>query len=266
MYDRPQVVNMMGIRAPETESITTFNFDLPAEDGIPLDSNWQRAQISLLIRLIAYYWRERFDFYTGGNMFIYFSPHRLRHEDVRGPDFFVVKGVPKERARKSWVVWEEDGKYPDFIVELLSPSTAEMDKTTKKTLYEQTFHTPEYFWYDPATQTLTGWQLLRGVYVPIEPDKRGWLWSQELDLWLGKWQGSSDNGEWNTWLRFYDPAGNLVLTKDEAEAEARAEAEAEARAAAEARAEVEARARAQAEAELARLRAQLAQSDELGKG
>jgi Uma2 family endonuclease len=259
----PTMLETIASTLEEADFSDLENLDLPWEDGIPLDSNWQRAQIDLLIRLISYFWRERSDFYAGGNMFVYFSPARRKSEDVKGPDFFVVKGVPKERVRKSWIVWEEGGKYPDLIIELLPASTAEADKTTKKSLYEQTFRTPEYFWYDPTSHTATGWQLVRGVYTPITPDERGWLWSQELELWLGNWSGYSDNGEWNTWLRFYDRDGQLVPTRGEAETAARLAAEAQAQAAeahvqaAEARAQIEAEARAAAEAEIARLRAEL---------
>ena len=49
--------------------------------------------------------------------------------------------------------------YPDVIIELLSPTTAKEDRTTKKRIYEQTFHTSEYYLYDPDTQQLEGWRL-----------------------------------------------------------------------------------------------------------
>ncbi len=200
--------------------------DLPAEDGIPLDSNWQRAQIDLLIELIGLYWAERTDFYVGGNMFIYFSPNRLKNEDVRGPDFFVVKGVDKFRVRRSWVVWEEQGRYPDIIIELISPSTQKEDEGRKKLLYENTFRTPEYFLYYPDQQQLVGWRLTGGVYQPLAADERGWLWSEQLALWLGTWQGYSDNSEYNTWLRFYEADGRLIPDGREWAIAAQAEAEA----------------------------------------
>lgn len=50
--------------------------------------------------------------------------------------------------RKSWVVWEEDDKYPNVIIELLSESTEQVDRRLKKQIYQDTFHTPEYFWFD----------------------------------------------------------------------------------------------------------------------
>nr|WP_322505530.1 hypothetical protein [Chroococcidiopsis cubana] len=46
--------------------------------------------------------------------------------------FFVALDVDGSRERQGWVVWEEDGRYPDVIVELLSPSTAKVDRGVKK--------------------------------------------------------------------------------------------------------------------------------------
>lgn len=235
--------------------------ELPVEDGIPLESPWHRAEINLLIESIGHHWRDRTDFYTGGNMFVYFSLEQaeaVKREidaDVvpppgkrayRGPDFFVVKEVDGTREREAWVVWEEGGRYPDLIIELLSPSTAETDKTVKKTLYERTFRTAEYYCYDPTDQELIGWRLQGERYEKLTADAEGRLWSEVLQLWLGAWEGEFQ-GKWAVWLRFFDTKGQLVLIRAEA---AEAEAEAERR-----RAEA-------AEAELAHLRSRMAQLEE----
>lgn len=45
-------------------------------------------------------------------------------------------------------MWEEGGKYPDLITEIVSPSTATKDKDENPKFYAKVFHTPEYFWYD----------------------------------------------------------------------------------------------------------------------
>jgi hypothetical protein len=158
-----------------------------------------------------------------------------------------------------WAVWNEDYHYPNVIVELLSPTTAEEDLTTKKRVYERVFCTPEYYCYDPAKRTPKGWRLSeKGRYRTLRPNGRGWLWSEELDLWLGTWQGKY-LGMPETYVRLYDTDGHLIPTEVEAE---RAQSDkAQARAdEAQARAE-EAQARAQAaEEEIARLKALLAQS------
>jgi len=225
--------------------------ELIYEDGIPLESNWHRIQINLLIALVYQAMRQRghTNFFAGGNMFVYYELEQARdiaaNPDTsrcyRGPDFFFVDNVPPKPDRKAWVVWEEGGRYPDLIVELLSPSTAESDKTTKKRLYEQVFHTAEYYWYDPEVDELRGWRLRDGRYVEIAPNEQGWLWSEVLQLWLGRWEGKRLDVE-AIWLRFYDADGNLVPTSSEAERQ---------------RAEAERRRAEAAEAELERLRRRL---------
>ncbi len=125
--------------------------------------------------------------------------------------------VDGNNSRQGWVVWEENGRYPDVIVELMSPSTAAIDKGIKKNLYEQTFRTSDYFVYDPFDpNSLQGWHLDDNQqYQPLTPNDRGWLWSKRLGLWLGTIEGTIDR-ETAIWLRFYDVAGNLVLLPEEA--------------------------------------------------
>ena len=99
-----------------------------------METERHRLQMELLINSLKPWLEQREDGYVGGNMFVYFSLAQVRHQDFKGPDFFAVLGVPKGE-RKSWVVWEE-GKGPDVVIELLSNSTAELDKTDKKQVYQ----------------------------------------------------------------------------------------------------------------------------------
>jgi Uma2 family endonuclease len=228
--------------------------ELIAEDGIPMDSPWHRACIALLIQVLSYAWRHRDDFYVGGNMFIYFSAEQARNRDYRGPDFFVVNGVPRLPVRPYWAVWLEGYHYPDLIIELISPSTEMEDRTTKKAIYEETFHTHEYLLHDPATHQTEGWRLgPDGRYQPIVPDARGWLWSESLGLWIGNWEGSyGEVAEPAIWPRFYTPDGELLALESEVERQRAAaqlqQAEAARQQAEAARQQAEA-ARQQAEAE-----------------
>ncbi|HEY1375317.1 MAG TPA: Uma2 family endonuclease [Gemmataceae bacterium] len=230
--------------ATPTGAVPAPPTNLPETDEQPLESPWHRACMNLLIESVEVRLAGRKDFYTGGNMFIYFSARQVRNRDYSGPDFFFVQGpeIDHDRDRLYWAVWDENGRYPDVIIELSSPTTADEDHTTRKTLYERTFQTPEYFIYDPSTQVLEGWRLAKRRYVPIEPNGRGWLWSEELGLWIGTWRGEFQGHE-DLWLRFLDSDGNVVPLRGELEA----------RRAAEERQRADA-----AQAELVRLRQELA--------
>jgi Uma2 family endonuclease len=252
----PIIEVVQRIEVPEIPDI-----DLPYDDGEPLETNWHRLQINLLGDMLHQHWPERTDFFAGGNMFVYYSLEQARTRDYKGPDFFVVLGVDGTRPRQSWIVWQEEGRYPDVIVELLSPTTISQDLGPKKDLYARVFKTSEYFCVNPDDWSLLGWHLENMHYVALQPDPRGWLWSGILQLWIGiqegRFQGTSTN-----WLRFFTPAGMMVPTAEEAAENAHTRAEAErARAEAEqARAEAE---RARAEAERARAEALEAENTRL---
>jgi Uma2 family endonuclease len=159
----------------------------------------------------------RNDYFVGGNMFIYYSSEQARNRDFREPDFFVVLNVDGSQDRQGWVVWEENGRYPDVIVELMSPSTAAADTGVKKDIYEQIFRTPDYYVFDPFDpNSLRGWHLdLDEGYQELTPNEQGWLWCQRLGLWLGTWEGTIEDKP-ALWLRFYDQEGNLVPLPEEA--------------------------------------------------
>lgn len=185
------------------------DFHLPPcdlwSDEPPLESDLHRDQIELLLACLKWLWRDRDNFYASGNLTIYYSEDKITTRDFRGPDFFVVLGVPNH-PRRSWMVWVEDGKYPNVIIELLSNSTASVDRGLKKQLYEETFRTPEYFWFHPETLEFEGYRLIGGKYRPIKPTAQGWLWSQQLELFLGVQESR---------LRFFTSDGQRVPSPTE---------------------------------------------------
>ena len=238
-----------------------------------MESDWHVVSISLLDELVRNHLGTPTHYFCGGNMFLYYSIEQAKEIEeyvegetvqkkprFKGPDFFLVKEVDGTRPRESWVVWEEDGRYPDLVVEFISSSTRRKDVDKNVGFYAKVFRVPEYFWFDRRVGELVGYRLAGSGYERIEPDARGWLWSEVLGAYLGVWVGEYRGRVWS-WLRLWDRDGNLVLTREEREARERARAaEAEARAAeAEARA-AEAEAQAQQErAERERLQAQLEQ-------
>ena len=175
-------------------------------DEPEMESSLHYMQLLLLVTTLEWIWRDRDDFFIGANLSIYFSRQQLKHRDFRGPDFFLVKDTTRE-PRNSWVVWEEDGRYPDLIIELLSDSTAKVDRTTKLDLYAERFHTPEYFYFSPSTLEFSGFRLNFNQYHPIVPNEHGWLWSEALGFFLGVRNGQ---------LRYFSLEGTLIPTPDEA--------------------------------------------------
>lgn len=223
--------------------------DLPYDDGEPMESPWHfRTAALLLASYGAARGGRRDDYFMGANMFVYYSEDQIRTKDFKGPDVFIVLDVDGTRERLSWITWAENGRYPDVIFELLSPSTEKYDLGEKKNIYARTFHTSEYFCIAAEIERLLGWRLRGREYVPIEPDERGWLWSEQLGLWVGPWRGSFLQEE-HTYARFYAPDGTLIPLPEEA---ALRDLEQERQ-----RADAEAAARAAAEEEVARLRAEL---------
>ncbi len=129
---------------PAYSALAPLPFELVYDDGEPLESNWHVQQRPLLRESIlrAMEAQGRTDFHIGTNQFVYYSPEQARevwreeNEDrkrraFRGPYVFWVGGVPRHH-RDAWVSWEEGNRLPDVIIELLSPSTAKVDRTERQ--------------------------------------------------------------------------------------------------------------------------------------
>jgi Uma2 family endonuclease len=176
-------------------------------DEPELESDLHREQIDLLIRLLKYYWRDRQDVYITGNLTVYFNEQQLKNRDFRGPDVFVVMDAEK-RDRKSWVLWGEGGKYPNLVIELLSSSTAKVDRGKKKQLYQDVWRLPNYFWFDPYSLEFAGFKLVNGKYEAIPHTDSGLLWSDQLELYLGIQERQ---------LRWFNADGEIVPLPEEQE-------------------------------------------------
>ncbi|MBD2179137.1 Uma2 family endonuclease [Pseudanabaena sp. FACHB-1998] len=176
-------------------------------DEPQLETDFHREQIDLLIRLLKYFWRDRYDFYISGNLTVYYNQKQLKSRDFAGPDIFVVLGTEK-RDRRSWVVWDEDGKYPNVVIELLSNSTAKVDRGAKKQLYQDVWRVPNYFWFHPETLEFAGFHLVDGKYEALIPNAQGYLWIEQLGIYLGIHENQ---------LRYFTPDGAIVPLPEEQE-------------------------------------------------
>jgi Uma2 family endonuclease len=83
--------------------------------------------------------------HVGGNLLVYYNPEN--GWDHISPDVFVALDAGPA-FRESWKVWIE-GKFPEVVFEVASPSTQGTDIRDKVRLYER-IGAHEYYIYDPA--------------------------------------------------------------------------------------------------------------------
>ena len=237
--------------------------DYPESDGKPLAENdWQLRAIHGAFGALRHRYRDRPDVYVSADLLIYYEEGNPRVSVA--PDVFVVFGV-EDRLRGNYKVWEE-GKGPDFVLEVASPNTWREDVGPKRRTYAR-LGVREYFLHDPKgehyTPRLQGYRLAGGEYERmggVESLGRTLTLSSEV---LGLELRAKAGGE----MRFHDPATGEDLPtlgethaalRDEAAARRTAESRAEA---AESRAETaESRAEA-AEVRIAELEARLGGKD-----
>ena len=95
---------------------------------------------------------------------------------LRVPDLLIAFDVDPAayRARNGYLI-EEQGKAPDFVLEVASPSTASKDIGEKRADYEA-LGIGEYWRFDRTGEhhgtRLAGDRLVGGVYVPMEVEER----------------------------------------------------------------------------------------------
>ena len=216
----------------------------PETDGKPMAASDFHLEILIwLLQTLKAHFTAVPDTYVSGDILTYYTEGDPRA--VVAQDVLVSFGIGR-KMRHTYKVWEE-GKVPDFVMEFSSKTTYQNDLTDKMELYA-TLGIPNYLLYDAEAlylpSPLMGFQLVKGVYVPIPPGVDGGVHSDVLGL---------DFHIRDRRLAVYNPVGEQWLQTPTEQHAARAEN-------AEARAEQETITRQKAEEEVKRLREQLARS------
>lgn len=95
-----------------------------------------------------------------------------------------------------------------------SPLTSDGVKAGKFWVYEQAVHIPFYGIYEVDKAAVELYQLVGGRYQRCLPNERGHDSIPPMGMELGIWEGEYMH-QLLPWLRWWDSAGNLLLSGDE---------------------------------------------------
>jgi Uma2 family endonuclease len=155
---------------------------------------------------------------------------RLTEPPERGaeaPDWFYVPNVSpllNGERRRSYVTWKEIIA-PLIAIEFTSgdgseerdatsPFAGNDSKAGKFWVYEQAVHIPFYAIYEVEKAAVEVYELVGGRYQRAIPNQRGHYPIPAMGVELGIWQGEYMN-QTLPWLRWWDSAGNLLLSGEE---------------------------------------------------
>ena len=192
----------------------------PCSDGRPMSDNMHQSRA--IVKAVSDLDQvARPDALVAADILVY--PEEGNPDNRIAPDVLVAFGIGT-RSRSTYLTWLE-GKPPDWVLEVASPSSARNDLRGKRRAYAA-MGVPEYWLFDPTGDLyprgqprLQGLALADGKYEPLEERVEGGLRlirSPVLGLDL-RAQGE--------FIRFRDPAtGEDVRHHRESEAAAKRQA------------------------------------------
>jgi len=182
---------------------------LVTEDDTPVDNFASEKQQRLLVNCL--YGNLKDPFLSAANVGVY---HTIGQPPIV-PDVFVSFDVRVsenwwEKQHRCYLVWNF-GKPPDIAIEIVSNQVGN-ELEEKRHIYEQ-MRVSYYVVYDPnhqiGDQSLYLYELHGRRYVEIQAQ-----WLEQVGLGLTLWQGEFEERE-DTWLRWCDRQGAVLLTGDE---------------------------------------------------
>ncbi len=179
----------------------------PIDDEEPLaESEYQLFPLTYAHAALTGWFEDDPTVWVGADMFLYYEEGAP--SSVVAPDVFVVTRTHKRHRRNKFKTWVE-GRVPDLVLEVMSPTSVRRDTVTKYELY-QSLGVREYWLYDPTEEgfiepRLRAYVLVEGEYQPIEV--------REVD---GRLAGVSEvlGLEFHAdaeWFRFFDPESGEYL-------------------------------------------------------
>ena len=196
------------------EEVDYYYDSHPTEEDLMGDSIAQDRVTKYLVEVFEWLYASQ-GWLIARNLNLYISGYWKEYP--RTPDISVFKGVSLTPADwwplRSWRIRPPEKPAPAVVFEIVSDETANNDLVEKPVDYAG-IGIREYFCPDPrpngkkSRERLRGWRYTGGSTEVIKGDRRGRMWSEELESWL------VPDG---LVLRLTDAGGNLRLTKAEAE-------------------------------------------------
>lgn len=191
--------------------------ELPCSDDTPVDNEDQNLLPNILLFMLEFIWRDRWDWFFAVDMGLYHTTGENPKVPVV-PDAFLSLGVPRRKAtgsRNSYVTWEEQDIAPILCLEVVSQTPGgEYDK--KREIYRRLgvlyyiIMNQRYHQRD-GHAPLEIYKLVAGEYTLQlgEP-----LWMPEIGLGLGRCVLGSDPMQREV-LGWFDAQGVRYLSPEE---------------------------------------------------
>ena len=189
--------------------------NLVTEDDTPSDSMFAVQQRNLLVGSLKTSWQGPGNgrpFIASANVGVFRTPG----EPPLVPDVFLSLDVVRpediwSKEGRSYFIWHYE-KPPDVVIEVVT-NTVDGETDVKMERYAH-FGVPYYVIFDDLEQVQAGklraYELsATSVYVERSPD-----FLPAVGLGLRLWRGVFEGDE-GIWLRWYDAAGDLILTGEE---------------------------------------------------
>ncbi|MEQ8468950.1 Uma2 family endonuclease [Coleofasciculus sp. E1-EBD-02] len=184
--------------------------ELPDSDDTPVDNELQDLIPSLLKAVLALLWENRWDWFFGVDMGIYYHPE----ESAIVPDGFLSLEVQRfidEDLRLSYVLWEEQ-VVPMLVLEVVSHKRRG-EYSRKKKLYGE-MGVLYYVVYNPRRRRKAPLEVYKLVDGEYQLQFGNPVWLSEIGLGIGAARGIYQ-GINREWLYWYDEQGQRILTPEE---------------------------------------------------
>ena len=189
--------------------------DLPCSDDTPVDNENQNTLPNWLLAVLEEVWQDRQDWFFGVDMAIYSRAGQSHGTPTVVPDGFLSLGVERhkrgELGRLSYVIQEENGIVPLFVLEMVSK--------TYGNEYEQKFHNYEqlgvkyYVIYNreySRRDQHQPFEVYRLVNQRYQLQRGEPYWMPEVGLGIGRARGELGGIE-REWLAWHDRLGTPYL-------------------------------------------------------